>query len=904
MADWKQTTRFRFWLWLIRLIGVIVPHRLRADWRQEWQAELSHRELLLAEWDRLDWQNKLDLLWRSTSAFWDALWMQTYRWEDAMIQDLRYGVRMLLKHKGFTMVAVLSLALGIGANTAIFQLLDAVRLRTLPVKAPQELAEVRLTTMSGTRGTKRDGYPAVTNPIWEQLRERQQAFSGICAWSTSSFNLARGGEVRNARGLLVSGDFFNVLGVEPMLGRVFTAADDQRGCAAPGVVISHAFWQREYGGAAEIIGRKLTLGVDDTFEVIGVTPASFFGLEVGRSFDLALPICADRNRRLDSGTNWWLMVTGRLKPGWSLEQATAQLQTISPSLFEKTLPANYPAVSVKDYLGSKLEAVSGGAGYSVLRRNYEDSLWLLFAIAGLVLVIACTNLANLLLARASVREREMAVRQALGASRARLVRQLLVESLLLAVIGAGLGALLAQSLSRFLVSFLGNAVFLDLGVDWRVLGFAAAMAVLTCVLFGLVPAVRMARIEMGAVMKVGGRGLTTCRERFGLRRAMVVAQVALSLVLLAGALLFTRSLNKLLTIDTGFRQEGILMAQLGVGGLKLTPERRWPLRQEMLDHLKAIPGVKAVTDTTVVPLGGNSSSNAVWIDGTDKQQKIDPNRSWIGPDYFKTLETPLVAGREFNERDTATAPYVAIVNESFARRLLNGANPVGHRFWMEARPTAPETLYEIVGQVKDTKYQKLSDETGPIIFLSIAQEQRFLPFGQLLIRSDLPQSEITAAVKSVVAEINPSITVSFEGFKNMIEGSILRERLLAMLSGFFGALALLLACIGLYGILSYSVASRTSEIGIRMALGAQASNVRWLILREALLLVVTGLAVGLPLILAVTRLAATLLYGLTPNDPVSLGLAALLLFTVALLAAYVPARRATRLDPLTALRHE
>jgi putative ABC transport system permease protein len=904
MADWKQTTRFRFWLWLIRLIGVIVPRRLRADWQQEWQAELSHRELLLAEWDRLDWQNKLDLLWRSTSAFWDALWMQTYRWEDAMIQDLRYGVRMLLKHKGFTMVAVLSLALGIGANTAIFQLLDAVRLRTLPVKAPQELAEVRLTTMSGTRGTKRDGYPAVTNPIWEQLRERQQAFSGICAWSTSSFNLARGGEVRNARGLLVSGDFFNVLGVEPMLGRVFTAADDQRGCAAPGVVISHAFWQREYGGAAEIIGRKLTLGVDDTFEVIGVTPASFFGLEVGRSFDLALPICADRNRRLDSGTNWWLMVTGRLKPGWSLEQATAHLQTISPSLFEKTLPANYPAVSVKDYLGSKLEAVSGGAGYSVLRRNYEDSLWLLFAIAGLVLVIACANLANLLLARASVREREMAVRQALGASRARLVRQLLVESLLLAVIGAGLGALLAQSLSRFLVSFLGNAVFLDLGVDWRVLGFAAAMAVLTCVLFGLVPAVRMARIEMGAVMKVGGRGLTTCRERFGLRRAMVVAQVALSLVLLAGALLFTRSLNKLLTIDTGFRQEGILMAQLGVGGLKLTPERRWPLRQEVLDRLKAIPGVKAVTDTTVVPLGGNSSSNAVWIDGTDKQQKIDPNRSWIGPDYFKTLETPLVAGREFNERDTATAPYVAIVNESFARRLLNGANPVGHRFWMEARPTAPETLYEIVGQVKDTKYQKLSDETGPIIFLSIAQEQRFLPFGQLLIRSDLPQSEITAAVKSVVAEINPSITVSFEGFKNMIEGSILRERLLAMLSGFFGALALLLACIGLYGILSYSVASRTSEIGIRMALGAQASNVRWLILREALLLVVTGLAVGLPLILAVTRLAATLLYGLTPNDPVSLGLAALLLFTVALLAAYVPARGATRLDPLTALRHE
>ena len=480
-----------------------------------------------------------------------------------MIQDLRFGVRMLLKSPGFTAVAVLSLALGIGANTAIFQLLNVVRLKSLPVKAPQELAEVRPTDVSGTRGSKSASYPAVTNPIWEQIRDRQQAFSGIFAWGTGGLNLAQGGEVRPAKALWVSGDFFNVLGIQPALGRVFSTADDQRGCSAPGVVISHAFWQREYGGEANVIGRKLTLA-DHPFEIVGVTQQSFFGLEVGRTFDVAVPICADavisgKNNRLDSGTNWWLMVTGRLKPGWSSPQASAQLQAISTGLFEQTLPANYPPVSVQNYLGMKLEAVPVGGGYSVLRENYERPLWLLLAIAGLVLLIACANLANLLLARASAREREMAVRQAVGASRGRLIRQLLVESLLLAVVGTALGAFLAQALSRFLVSFLstsGNSVFLDLTPDWRVLGFAAGIAALTCLLFGLTPALRATRIEPGAAMKASGRGLTAGRERFSLRRALVVVQVALSLVLVASAFLFSRSLNKLLAVDTGFRSEG------------------------------------------------------------------------------------------------------------------------------------------------------------------------------------------------------------------------------------------------------------------------------------------------------------------------------------------------------------
>src|ERR1044072_7459365 len=449
-------------------------------------------------------------------------------------QDLRYGMRMLLKYPSFTCVAVLTLALGIGANTAIFQLIDAVRLRTLPVKAPQELAEVRMADMKGARGGI-GRSPSVTNPIWEQIREHQQAFSGIFAWGADSVNLAPGGEVRSARMLYVSGDFFHTLGVRPARGRLFTTTDDQRGCGEPGLVISHELWQREYGGEASVIGRKLTLG-DHPFEIIGVTPAGFFGMEVGRSFDLALPICAVArvrgNNNFLSGIMWWLTVTGRLKPGWSLEQANAEMRAISPGLFEASLPANYAPDSVKDYLGSELVAVPAGAGASRLREKYEQPLWLLLAIAGLVLLIACANLANLLLARASVREREIAVRQALGASRGRLVRQLLVESLLLAAVGAACGAWLAQALSRFLVAFLSTSadpVFLELTLDWRVFGFAAGLAVLTCLLFGLAPALRAPRMERGALMKSGGRGLTASRERFSLRRALVVAQVALSL---------------------------------------------------------------------------------------------------------------------------------------------------------------------------------------------------------------------------------------------------------------------------------------------------------------------------------------------------------------------------------------
>jgi putative ABC transport system permease protein len=828
------------------------------------------------------------------------------------MNDLTFGLRMLRKTPAFTVVAVLSLALGIGANVAIFQLLDAVRLKTLPVKAPHELTEIRIADLTGARGSFSTRYAAVTNPIWEQLRDRQQSFSGLAAWGTDTFNLAQGGETRPAKALWVSGDFFNVLGVPPALGRVFTADDDRRGCNAPGVVLSHAFWQKEYGGDVGVVGRKITLA-NQPFDIVGITPASFYGLEVGRSFDLALPICADAivsgaDNSLDNGTSWWLMVTGRLKPGWSLPQATSNLQSISPGLFEATLPANYPAINVNNYRGFKLEAVTAASGYSALREDYERPLWLLLGIAGLVLLIACANLANLLLARASGREREMAVRQALGASRWRLMRQLLAESFLLAVVGAALGAFLAQSLSRFLVAFLntsGNNVFLDLGLDWRALGFAAGIAALTCVLFGLAPALRATRIEPGAAMKASGRGLTAGRERFSLRRALVVVQVALSLVLVAGALLFSRSLNKLETVDTGFQQDGVLITQAGFARLNIAPERRLSFKRQMLAGIRAIPGVDAAAEAAIVPLSGNVWSNNVRMNGGDTQRKLDTSFNRIGSNYFKLLNTPLLAGRDFNDHDAADAPKVAIVNETFARNLLDGVNPVGQRFRIEATPSTPETVYEIVGLVKDTKYEDLRENFGPIAYLANLQEPgQPGTGGQFLIHSNLPRAELTAAVKRVLVELNPGISIKFLDFKTMIGESMLRDRLMATLSGFFGLLALLLASIGLYGILSYGVASRTKEIGIRMALGAHSGEVLSLILREALLLVLVGVVVGLPVVFASTRFASTLLFGLTATDPLSLAGAALFLFAVALVAGYIPARRATKVDPLVALRYE
>jgi predicted permease len=830
-----------------------------------------------------------------------------------MLNDLRFGIRMLMKNPAFTTVAVLSLALGIGANTAIFQLLNAVRLKNLPVRNPQELAQVRLRDRDveltrGNKGFMR--YAPITNPLWEQIRDRQQAFSGIAAWGFAGFNLAQGGEVRPARGLWVSGDFFNVLGVQPEVGRVFSQTDDVRGCNAPGVVISHGFWQSEFGGVPDIVGRKLTLS-DRQLSVIGVTPPGFFGLEVGKSFDVALPICADamfsgENQRLDSGTNWWLMISGRLKPGWTIPQASDHLTGMSSALFQQTLPSNYPAPSVNDYLNSKLEVVDGSTGYSTLRQNYERPLWLLLAIAGLVLLITCANLANLLLARASIREREIAVRLAVGASRLRIVRQLLVEALLLAIIGTAIGAGVAQALSRFLVASIGTTsdlVFLDVTPDFRVLGFAAGIAALTCVFFGLTPALKITRVNPGAAMKAAGRGLTAGRERFSLRRALVVAQVALSVVLVAGALLFSRSLNRLLTLNTGFNQDNLLISRVGFNRLKIEPAQRLRFRGELLERIKNVPGVDDAAEMDTLPLTGGGRGNNVWLEGRTSADAIGCSFNRVGKDYFKTLQIPLVSGRSFSEADTSNAPQVAIISQTLAQ-MLHEENPVGKRFVVEATPGDPETHFDIIGVARDAKFEDLREEPLPVVYLVSTQDPYPSTGRRYLIRSNLAPETLTAEINRNLMEFNPRLDVSFQVFRTMVQESLLRDRLMAKLSGLFGILALLLASIGLYGLLSYGVASRTNEIGIRMALGARTRNVLTLILREAVLLVIVGLAVGIPLALYVARFASTLLFELSPTDPVSLSIAGVVLFIVALVAGYLPARRATKVDPLVALRDE
>lgn len=828
------------------------------------------------------------------------------RWVESMMQDFRYALRTLGKSPGFTITAICTLALGIGANTAIFQLLNAVRLRSLPIPNPQELASITIAGGNAGFGIS-NGERDLTYPLWELIRKNQQAFSGVFAWNSGEFRLGQRAQERNAKMILASGEMFSTLGVPPTRGRLFGPEDDRPGCPASQVVISYGLWQSEFGGRDSVIGSKLIIQ-DHPLEVMGVTPAGFFGLEVGKTFDIALPVCSitalfSDTQSLTRRDQFWLTIMGRLKPGWTLALASAHLNAISPGLFEATVPTGYKATTLDLYRKFRLAAYPAGNGVSWLRNTYDTSLWMLLGITGLVLLIACTNLANLMLARASTRERENAVRLALGASRVRLIRHLLSEGVLLAGAGAVLGISLAGGFSKAIVWFLsteGNQPQLNLSIDWRVLGFTAGTAILTCLVFGLVPALRSSRVEPGEAMKAGGRSMTAGRERFSFQRMLVISQIAVSLVLLVVALLFVRSFRNLMTLDPGFRENGILLMFTNLRPLNLPRDRYQTFQRDLIEEIQTIPQVEAAAASTHIPLNGSSWGHGIRLEGKQGYSKF----TWVSPSYFETMQTSLLAGRGFTDRDTASSQHVAVVNETFVRKYLGGVNPIGRTLRTDPEPKYPETEYEIVGVVKDAKYAALREEIPPITFAPALQYPNPGHWANVFIRSSAPLPGVITAVKKRISELHPEIGMDFRVFQTQIRDGLMRERLLAALSGFFGGLAALLAMIGLYGVISYLVVRRRNEIGIRMALGASRWSVVGIIMREAVIVLTIGIALGIAVSLVVTRSASSLLFGLQPHDPLTLIGASALLICVAVLASFLPAQRASRVDPMEALRYE
>jgi predicted permease len=819
---------------------------------------------------------------------------------DAILQDVRYALRALRSSPGFAAVAILSLALGIGANTAIFSLIDSVILKTLPVSHPEQLLQVTL-----------GKSPSITNPIWEQLRDRQDVFSGIFAYGGGRFNLAGGGEARYAQSNFASGQFFETLGLHAMLGRTFTKADDQRGC--PGTaVISYGFWQKEYGGRADVVGKTVSLD-NHPFEILGVLQPGFTGFDVGTEKDVYVPVCTEKIIRgetsmLDHRSAWWLRVIGRPKPGTSADQAQARLKVLAPQIVDATLPPNYRADQLQRYKENTFDVQSAANGLSNIRRQYQQALLVLMAIVGVVLLIACANVANLLLARSEARQREIAIRMALGSTRGRLMRQLLTESMVLSLAGAALGILFARWGTRLLVSFLssgGNPVFLDLSIDSRVLAFTAGVAILTGLLFGLAPAWKGTRVEPQSAMKANGRGVIE-GSKFSIGKALVVVQVALSLVLVAGAGLMLSTFFQLEMMNAGFDREHILLVSVDLRNGHYPPARRGTAFEDMLRHLRALPGVRSASASNMTPISGSFWNEDLEIEGYTSKGKEDTLVYFneVQDKFFDTLGTELTAGRDFNSHDTPESPKVAIVNQTTARRFFAGQNPIGKRYRAQEGNKLGDPV-EIIGVVKDAKYGSLREDILPTAYVAASQNAKPRESMTFEVRAaaGLPTALISA-VKSAIADVNHDVSLQFKTLGLQVDESLARERLLATLSGFFGGLALILAMIGLYGVMSYNVARRRNEIGIRMALGAEQSQVLRMVLREVAILICIGLAIGLGATFGTTRFVESFLYGTKARDPWTLSLAAAVLAFVAALAGFLPARRASRLEPMNALREE
>ena len=817
---------------------------------------------------------------------------------DGIRQDLRYAVRTLLKSPAFATIAILSLALGIGANTAVFSLMDVLLLRPLPVSNPGRLALVKLD----------EQRYSFSYPLFQQIHDRNSVFSHTFAWDIRNEQTPEGQDLMLVPTVFGSGEFFQGLGVAPQLGRTFGPEDDRPGGGpnGPVVVISDGFWSRRFGRNSSVLGQTLPVNGVSAI-VIGVMPAGFFGAEVGTAPDLFVPLNTarqtdDQSRCMDSTSCWFLRVMGRLKDPVSAEEAHANLRVLSRPIMEATTSPGMRADRKALYQSRVIHSEPGKSGFTSLRGRVKDPLRVLMALVAIVLLIACANLANLLTARATARSREIAVRLAMGAGRGRVIRQLLTESLLLALAGAAGGFAFSLWSTRVLIAVLSgvdHAIHLDLHPDWRVLLFSSGAAVAAGILFGLAPAFRATRSGIAAAIRERAHNVRGAESASGFGKVMLGVQVGLSVVLLAAAGLFAGTLGRLLNVDPGFAPDRLATVSI----INSRPPLQGPALigalHRIVERARALPGVEGATLVWPRPLTNSGWNDFAVVPGrpdlTEDQRLTNINV--VGTQYVKTVGVTLAAGREFNDGDHAESEKVIMISEGAARRFFPDGSALGRQISVEKN-----VMRRIVGIVADSRYLNLREETPLVAYLPVAQSNQS---GFVAVRSGMSVAALYPMFRHIVHEEVPAMPIgSIVTMRQQIDESLSTERLTAYLSIFIGALALLLTSVGLYGILSYSVQRRTGEIGIRMALGAQRNSVVWLILREAMGHTVAGLAAGIVVVIATSKVVKALLYGVKPNDPATIAAAVGILVLVCIFAASLPARRATRLDPMQALRED
>ena len=836
-------------------------------------------------------------------------------------QDFAYGVRLLAKSPGFTSVAVLSLALGIGANTAIFSLIDSVLLKMLPVKDPQQLVVLTDPTSGGVSiGVSTGERGILSNREFEALRDRTHSFSGMfAAQSEMDRNNARIDRKapEELRTRLVSAGYFSVLGATTAIGRAFDVADERGPGSAPYAVISYDFWQRRFGGSLSVLDSHIRIANAD-LAIVGVAQPHFLGENVGEAPDLWIPLAMQP--QIMPGRMWladdpghiaekvmWLHVIGRLKPGVSRKQAQANVDVV----FKQVVAEEFSKLSQSQpgILKQNLVLHDAGAGVSSLRANFTDPLYVLMAVVALVLVIACANVANLLLARATARQKEMGVRLALGAGRARIVRQFLTESLVLSVAGGLLGSLLAVYGVQLLVAMVGSrrgSVALDARPDLRVLGFTIAVSLLTGLIFGLAPAWRSAAVNVSGTLKEAGRGITGSGAKIGTGKILAIGQIALSVMLLIGAGWFIRTLRNLENVDLGYRREKLALVNVDFLSAGYSGERLPIAYNEVRERLARIPGVSGVAYSSNGLFSGGESGDKISVEGYKSQKPRDLHARFdqAGPGYFATVGIPILLGRDIGPQDVESAESVCVVNEAFAKFYFGPQNPIGKHVTDEFPDT--RKTFTIVGVARDARDHSLRGEVFRRFYLSAMQPLGEFPPGMTYeIRTFGEPGAVLQAARKAILAFDPAIPIgSVQPFVALLDDNLRQERIIAQLSTLFGGVALLLAAIGLYGVLSYAVAQRTNEIGIRMALGAERGTVVRMILRETAVLIAIGLAAGVPASLACGRLVQSKMFGLKPADPTTLAAALGIMIAVAILSGYLPARRASRVDPLAALRCE